>query len=277
MELPLAESLARRRRAGTPSILPYVMVDRHRRERLGSILRALRDGGAAGVELGFPFSDPIADGPVLQAAATRALEHGTSWRDLLVACRLASTVLPCAVMTYANPVYSRGMVRGLRQLRTAGASAIIIPDLSLEEVTSWSAAARSVGLSLVLLAAPGGSMARVQKLARNSEGFLYLVSRYGTTGLSGASESVDLRPIVDRAHRSRPNLPVLIGFGIRTPSDVRVALDSGADGVIVGSALEEQIAAGAGARRIERFVRALGSTLPVDMPVATPMTAAFTA
>ncbi|MFZ1023144.1 MAG: tryptophan synthase subunit alpha [Thermoplasmata archaeon] len=261
MELPLTEALARRQRAHLPAVLPYIMVDRRRRDRLGSIVRALRDGGAAGLELGFPFSDPIADGPVLQSAATLALEHGTTWSDLLAACRLASSILPTAVMTYANPVYSRGMVRALRQLRLAGASAIIVPDLSLEEAPSWSAAAESVGLALVLLAAPGSAGLRVQKLARSSEGFLYLVSRYGTTGLSGRSEVIDLKPLVARAHLTRPDLPVMVGFGVRTPDDVRAALRSGADGVIVGSALEEQLVDGAGVRRIERFIRGLASVL----------------
>ncbi|MFZ0892198.1 MAG: tryptophan synthase subunit alpha [Thermoplasmata archaeon] len=259
MQLPLAEALARRQRAHSPAVVPYVMVDRLRRDRLGSIVRALRDGGAAGLELGFPFSDPIADGPVLQTAATLALEHGTTWSDLLAACRLASSILPTAVMTYANPVYSRGMIRALRQLRSAGASAIIVPDLSLEEAPSWSAAADSVGLALVLLAAPGSTLPRVQKLARTSEGFLYLVSRYGTTGLAGRSDTIDLAPLVGRAHRARPELPVLVGFGVRTPEDVRAALQSGADGIIVGSALEEQLVDGAGVRRIERFIRALAS------------------
>jgi tryptophan synthase alpha chain len=264
VELPLAEALAKRQRSHTPAVVPYLMVDRGRRERLGSVLRALRDGGAAGLELGFPFSDPIADGPVLQSAATLALEHGTSWSDLLMACRLASSVLPTAVMTYANPVYSRGMVRALRQIRTAGASAIIVPDLSLEEAPSWSAAARSVGLSLVLLAAPGNAGSRIQKLARNSEGFLYLVSRYGTTGLAKGTDAVDLKPLVTRAHRARPGLPVLVGFGVRTPADVAAALSSGADGIIVGSALEEQLVNGAGSRRIERFLRGLASVRRPD-------------
>jgi tryptophan synthase alpha chain len=257
VELPLPEALEKRQRSHIPAVVPYVMVDRGRRERLGSIVRALRDGGAAALELGFPFSDPIADGPVLQSAASRALEHGTTWEDLLRACRLASTVLPTAVMTYANPVYARGMLRALRQLRNAGASALIVPDLSLEEAPHWSAAARAVGLALVLLAAPGSAGRRVQNIARASRGFLYLVSQYGTTGLALRTDAVDLRPMIDRAHRARPHLPVLVGFGIRTPADVETALRSGADGIVVGSALEEQLADGAGARRIQSFLRTL--------------------
>jgi tryptophan synthase alpha chain len=222
-------------------VVPYLMVDRQRRGRLRATVAALRDGGATALELGFPFSDPIADGPVLEAAAGRALRHGTTWADLLHALRTASEILPTAVMTYANPVWRRGLGRAASELGRAGASGLIVPDLSFEEAAPWALAARRAGLSLVLLAAPGVSSKRLRGIARASRGFLYLVSRYGTTGASTKGTQVDLRPLVAAAHRAAPGLPVLIGFGVRDPASAAAAMETGADGLVIGSALEERI------------------------------------
>jgi tryptophan synthase alpha chain len=237
--------------------VPYVLVDRTRRAALGRTVEALRLGGAAGLELGFPFSDPIADGPVLEAAHDRAVRAGTSWQDLLAACRLASGKLPVAVMTYANPLWNRGLARSLGDLGAAGATGVIVPDLSLEESPSFRRAAAEAGLDLVLLAAPGVARDRLVRIARSSKGFLYLVARYGTTGSGGHSAEVDLRPLVSSAHRAAPVLPVLLGFGVRDAKSAAAAMATGADGVIVGSALEERIAGGARPAEIARWLGAL--------------------
>jgi len=221
--------------------VPYLLVDRQRQRRLHATVTALRDAGATALELGFPFSDPIADGPVLESAAGRALRHGTTWSDLLRACRTASGILPTAVMTYANPVWRHGLDRAASDLAGAGASGLIVPDLSLEEAAPWARAARRGGLSLVLLAAPGVSSGRIRRIAHASHGFLYLVSRYGTTGTSAAGAQVDLRPLVAASHRAAPDLPVLVGFGVRDAASAARALSTGADGVVIGSALEERI------------------------------------
>ena len=222
--------------------MPYLMVDRARLPSLGATVTALRTAGAHALELGFPFSDPIADGPVLEAAANASLKHGTTWNDLVRAARVSSPRLPTAVMTYANPVLRRGLGRGMGELAAAGVSGLIVPDLSLEESLPWRRAARTAGLSLVLLAAPGASRVRIGAIARASRGFLYLVSRYGTTGAAPGGGPVDLAPLVRYAHRAAPNLPVLVGFGVRGRASAVRALDTGADGVVVGTALEERIA-----------------------------------
>lgn len=227
--------------ARRPIVVPYLLVDRHRKARLRSTVEALRAAGAVALELGFPFSDPIADGPVLEAAADRALAHGTGWPDLLDACRTASARLPTAVMTYANPVWNRGLPEGLGELARAGATGLIVPDLSLEESGAWRRAARREHLSLVLLAAPGLPTDRVARIARRSHGFLYLVSRYGTTGLRGSGPPVDLAPLIDAARKARPRLPVLLGFGVRDPPSAVRALRTGVDGVVIGTALEEAL------------------------------------
>ena len=253
----LDETLRGARAKRTPIVVPYVMVDRGRRRAFPSIVEALRDGGATALELGFPFTDPIADGPVLERAAGRSLRNGTSWSDLLESCRVASAVLPTAVMTYANPVWQEGLLSGLGELAASGASGLIVPDLSLEESGPFRSAARSSHLSLVLLAAPGSSPARTRALARASRGFLYLVWHYGTTGATRRDPSVDLRPIVRDAHRAAPNLPVLVGFGVRNRASAAAALATGADGVIVGTALEQLLERRPSPEHVRRWIRSI--------------------
>jgi len=253
------QALREVRARGRPALVPYVLVDRARRARTPAVAQMLKAAGATALELGFPFSDPIADGPVLEAASDRALKDGTHWSDLIASLRAVSTILPSAVMTYANPVWRHGLTTALRELSDAGASALIIPDLSLEDSGPWERAARAEGISLVLLAAPGASADRVTRLARCSRGFLYLVSRYGTTGAGSGTAASDLGGIVRLVHRAAPRLPVLVGFGIRDRASVTEALGVGADGVIVGSALEERLARGESLKAVGRWV---GSLLP---------------
>ncbi len=257
--MPIAEALSAAKKAGTPIVVPYLMVDRPRLGGLRRTVESLKEGGASALELGFPFSDPIADGPVLEAASGRALDHGTHWHDLLDAARIASAVLPTAVMTYANPVWQEGLDPGMKQLSEAGVSGLIVPDLSFEESRPWSTAARANGLALVLMAAPGSPPERTRRLARASRGFLYLVSRYGTTGAAARDPSVDLSPIVRAAHASAPDLPMLIGFGVRDRASATRALATGADGVVVGTALEVLLQGRASSRAVSRWIRAIAS------------------
>lgn len=253
----LDAALSAARSAGRPIVVPYVLIDRRRRARLASTVRALAEGGASALELGFPFSDPIADGPVLEAAANRALRAGTRWADLLAAVRTASPILPTAVMTYANPIVRHGLAEGMRALSDAGATGLIVPDLSWEEAGPWRRAARAARLSLVLLAAPALSAARTAEIARASRGFLYLVARYGITGRQGSADANELAGLVRAAHRAAPHRPVLVGFGVRDPGTARSAVATGADGVIVGTALEERIAAGAGPSALSDWIGSL--------------------
>jgi len=269
---PLGEALSSARARRRRVVVPYLMVDRARKPRLREMLAALREAGASALELGFPFSDPIADGPTLEAAADRALAHGTRWSDLLSQVGVASRYLPTAVMTYANPVWARGIDRALSELRQAGATGLIVPDLSLEESAPWRRAALRVGLSLVLLAAPSADPGRAGEIARASRGFLYLVSRFGTTGGAAPSAAADLAPFVSAAHRASPSLAVLVGFGVHDAASARRAVASGADGVIVGSALEERISTGGSARAagtwLASIARAVGPPGPAAHRVA---------
>ncbi|MGA8303216.1 MAG: tryptophan synthase subunit alpha [Thermoplasmata archaeon] len=253
----LASALRDARSAGAPIVVPYLMVDRARRRRLETTVRALREAGATALELGFPFSDPIADGPVLGGAHERALRDGTSWNDLLRALRVASPLLPTAVMTYSNPLVHRGLEEAVGDLAAAGATGLIVPDLSFEEARPFQRASRHVGVAAILLAAPGISTARVARIARSSRGFLYLVGHYGTTGGAAQGATVDLRPSVASAHEANPDLPVLIGFGVRDRASAERALSSGADGVVVGSALEHQLRRDPRPAPVVRFLRSI--------------------
>jgi tryptophan synthase alpha chain len=264
--VPLANAL-RRVPGQRARVVPYLLVDRARRARLANLATALRDGGAAALELGFPFSDPIADGPVLEAASGRALRAGTRWKDLVGAVRTTSPILPTAVMTYANPVWRHGLGPALRELRGAGAQGLIVPDLALEESGPWRTAAGRAGIDLVLLAAPGASLHRVRTIARRSRGFLYLVSRYGTTGSGTSQASAELAPLVEAAHRAAPRLAVLVGFGVRDRASCAAALATGADGVIVGTALEERLARGASPVALRRWIASL---VPPGPPEGRP-------
>jgi tryptophan synthase alpha chain len=261
MPQALAEVLARNRRERRESLLVYLMVDSARRSALLPLARACRNSGVTGIELGFPFSDPIADGPVLQATAARALEHGTGWRDLINALQQVSRELPVAVMTYANPVFHHGLSEACADIAAAGGSALIIPDLALEESGPWRAAARRAGLALVQMGSPATPRARVPRLARASSGFLYLVSRFGTTGQGRRAPLHELQALVSASHSVRPELPVLVGFGVRRAADLAVLHATGADGAIVGSAVEEVLSRSTRPERLSRFLRPLATTL----------------
>ncbi len=257
----VADALSLARSQGRAALVPYVMVDRARTRRLRSVVEAALEAGASALELGFPFSDPIADGPILQATADRALSNGTDWSDLVESLEIASALLPTAVMSYANPFWRHGLDHSLRSIARAGASGLIVPDLSLEEAPPWIAAAGRHSINLVLLAAPGVSERRTVRLARATRGFLYLVARYGTTGTALSAERIDLTPIVRTAHRAAPRTPVLIGFGIKDPATAAQALAYGADGVIVASALEERFVRAFGAATVRRVLGPIDRTL----------------
>jgi tryptophan synthase alpha chain len=267
----LASAFAEARTNGRTIVVPYLLVDRHRRTRTRAIVRALRDAGATGVELGFPFSDPIADGPVLAAAHHRALEHGTRWSDLIADLRDTEPVLPTAVMTYANPLLRRGLDRALGEIAEAGGSGLIVPDLSLEETPPFRSAARRAGLAMVLLVAPGTASGRLRRIAAASSGFLYVVGQYGTTGGPARGARADLGPMIEEAWSAQAGLPVLVGFGIRDRASAERALAAGADGVIVGTAIEQLLAHGTDLAPLRRWMTGVAAARPpADRRPRTP-------
>jgi tryptophan synthase alpha chain len=199
-----------------------------------ALLRALDEAGADVIELGLPFSDPIADGPVLQAAATRALASGATVRGLLEMAGKLRLRAPAVAMGYMNPVESMGAQKFARALRAAGLCGAIIPDLPLEEAAPVREALAAEGLDLVPLVAPTTPSARMAEIARGARGFVYYVSVTGVTGARAALPE-DLQQRLAELRALSP-APVAVGFGISRPEQA-AALKGKADGVVVGTAL----------------------------------------
>jgi tryptophan synthase alpha chain len=200
------------------------------------LVAALERGGAALIELGIPFSDPIADGPVIQRGAERALRAGTSVRAVLeVARKIRETSqIPLLLFTYLNPVLRYGLDRLAHDARLAGIDGVLLIDLSVEEAQHYVDVMRAESLDAVFLAAPTSSHTRLKLAARYSTGFVYLVSRMGVTGVRD-SLSDSVAPLV-AAMRAETKAPLAVGFGISTPEQAR-AIAQLADGVVIGSAV----------------------------------------
>ncbi len=221
-------------------------------------------GGADLLEIGVPFSDPIADGPTIQLAAQRALRHGTTPRHCLEVVRAvrAGGETPVALMGYLNPLLAAGFEAFAAEAAAAGADAFIIPDLLPEEAGELGEIAARHGLALIFLLAPTSTQARVAAAAKAASGFLYFVSVTGVTG-ARAELPPDLTARVAAVRAASP-VPVVIGFGVSTPEQARM-LGSLADGVVVGSAIVSRGAApgsrSARAGRVKAFVASLARAL----------------
>jgi tryptophan synthase alpha chain len=217
------------------ALMPYLMAGFPTLERSRAIGEACVNAGADLLELGVPYADPLADGPVIHAAGTRALANGATFDGVLdVAAALAPRV-PVVLMCYANMVFAPGAEEFVRRLAATGASGLIVPDLPLEEADTVRAPCEREGLALVPLIAPTTPRERMRAIGSQARGFLYAVSVIGTTG---ERESVEahLRDVIARA-KEGTSVPVAVGFGISTPAHARAAADAGADGVIVGTRL----------------------------------------
>lgn len=213
----------------------------------GLTLLALQERGADVIELGIPYSDPLADGPVIQAAAGRALAAGTTPAavlELLASLRGRLTI-PVVLFTYTNPLLNLGMESFCHQAAAAGAAGLVVPDLPLEEAERLSPIATAEGLDLVLLVAPTTPAARMARIAAASRGFTYLVS---VTGVTGVRQQLEERVggLVSQLKALGPT-PVAVGFGISGPDQARQVRQWGADGAIVGSALVKRMAAASAA------------------------------
>jgi tryptophan synthase alpha chain len=220
------------------ALMPYLMggfPDMAVSEAIGL---AYADGGADLVELGVPFSDPLADGPVIHAAGTTALQAGATVEGVLGICRALSPRLPVVVMCYSNLVLVRTADHFCAALAEAGASGLIVPDLPLEEAPVVQEACDAHGIARVPLVAPTTPDERLARIGADAQGFLYTVSVTGTTG-ERSSASFD--EIVGRA-KAHTDVPVALGFGIGTPEQAAAAAAAGADGVIVGSRLVREAA-----------------------------------
>jgi tryptophan synthase alpha chain len=232
----IAEAFARARANGRrAALMPYLMGGYPDLETSRAIGLAYADGGADLVELGVPFSDPLADGPVIHAAGTAARRAGATLPTVLEVARDIAARVPVILMCYANPILSWGLDRFLDALVAARVSGLIVPDMPLEEATEVRSACRGRGLAFVPLVAPTTPAERLQRIGAAASGFMYCVSVTGTTGERGAVAG-GLATVIARA-AAHTDVPVAVGFGISTPEQASAAAEAGADGVIVGSRL----------------------------------------
>ena len=253
------EAFATCQASGGKAIAPFVTAGDPDVETTLAVLKAIDRAGATLCELGVPYSDPIADGPVIQASYTRALAAGMSLDKLfdLVKRSRATVRMPLLAMASYSLIYRVGIDAFVARAVASGLAGFVVPDLPLEESDELDAACRGAGLALVRLVTPTTPPERAEQIARRSTGFLYCVSVAGVTG-----ERTALPPgLIDRVAwlRERTDVPILVGFGIASPEQAREVAQV-ADGVIVGSAVVrqlEQAVAGQGVTAVEQFVREL--------------------
>ena len=252
---PLERTLREKRAAGRKLFVPYLTGGLG--DWTGAVEAAVSAGGDA-VEIGIPFSDPIMDGPTIQEASMRALEAGTTPERIVSELAALDTDAPLAVMTYYNLIYRKGHRRMAASLVEAGVAGAIVPDVPLDEIGDWAAAADWAGLETVLLAAPTTPEERLPEICARSRGFVYGVGLMGVTGeraalaASATTMAKRLRAVTDK--------PVLIGIGISTPEQA-VEACAEADGVVVGSAVVRRMLEGHGPDGVADLVAAFRKAL----------------
>lgn len=248
------------RSRGQCALIPFITAGDPDLATTAKALQVLDQNGADLIELGVPYSDPLADGPTIQAAATRALQRGTRLDDVLAMLKATTPQLkaPIILFTYYNPILNRGIETFFQDIAAAGAKGLVVPDLPLEETESVLKIAAAAGIEVILLVAPTTPTARFATIAERAQGFIYLVSVTGVTGIRTKIESrvqtliTDLRGVTDK--------PIGVGFGISEASQAKQVMEWGADAVIVGSAFVKRLAEGSpeqGLQAVEVFCRSL--------------------
>ena len=208
------------------------------------IITSLIEGGADILEIGIPFSDPIADGPIIQEASFRALQNGITpdiCLNLIRKIRKTYPLLPILIMTYSNILQKRGFKDFMESAKDAGTDGFIIPDMTIEESKDYLYYSKKLGLASVFLVAPNTSDFRIKKTLEVSTGFVYLVSVFGTTGMRNSFNNYTLTAIKKIRKLSSNNNNISVGFGISTPNHVKLMSNIGADAVIVGSAIIQMV------------------------------------
>ncbi len=242
---------------GKKAFVAYVMAGDPDYDTSLQVVKGLPQAGVDIIELGLPFTDPMADGPTIQLAGQRALEAGMTLRrtlDLAAEFRKTDDTTPIVLMGYYNPIYSCGVATFLEQAKAAGIDGLIVVDLPPEEDSELCIPAQQAGLNFIRLATPTTDQARLPRVLQNTSGFVYYVSITGITGAAEAS-AADVGPEVARI-KARTDLPVIVGFGINTPEKSR-AIASVADGAVVGSAIVSGIGAGKPVDEVLALVKSL--------------------
>ncbi len=230
------------REAGKCALIPFITAGDPDLATTAKALRILDRSGADLIELGVPYSDPLADGPTIQAAATRALKKGVKLEDVLGIVEDVSPDLksPIILFTYYNPIFYRGVESFLKQIVAAGVKGLVVPDLPLEEAETLIKPAMEMGIEVILLVAPTSPTERIQAIATQSQGFIYLVSVTGVTGMR-SQVGIKVEDLLTSL-RDLTDKPIGVGFGISNPEQALKVKQWGADGVIVGSAFVKRLA-----------------------------------
>ncbi len=256
----LTETFARRRREGRAALLPFMTAGLPNPADSVAIFEAIAGAGADGFEVGIPYADPLMDGPVIQKGSDTALAAGTTIEKALeILARVSAMGRPTLAMTYANPVFRRGVDWFCSQIAAAGAEGLIVADLPVEESDPIRHAARRHGIGLVQFVAPTSDRARIEAVIAADPLFVYAVAEMGVTG-ERTEGGGHLEGLIHRI-RQVSQVPVVAGVGISTPAQVRAAAEAGADGVIVGSALVRRVLESGSTREAAAGVAELVATL----------------
>ncbi|MGK7915967.1 MAG: tryptophan synthase subunit alpha [Prochloraceae cyanobacterium] len=247
------------REAGQCALIPFITAGDPDLATTAKALRVLDKSGADLIELGAPYSDPLADGPIIHAAATRALQRGVHLEDVLQVVKDVSGEMrsPIILFTYYNPIFYRGIESFLKQIAEAGVKGLVVPDLPLEEAQILIEPAAEMGIEVTLLVAPTSPMERIKAIAQQSQGFIYLVSVTGVTGMRSqvATRVEDLLSNL----RAVSNKPIGVGFGISQPEHALQVKQWGADAVVVGSAFVKRLSQGTPEQGLELIAEFCGN------------------
>ncbi|KAL6880104.1 hypothetical protein ACP4OV_011669 [Aristida adscensionis] len=261
----ISGTFAELKQQGKTAFVPFITAGDPDLATTAKALKILDACGSDVIELGVPYSDPLADGPVIQASATRALAKGTTFEDVISMVKEVIPELSCplALFTYYNPILKRGIPKFMSIVKEAGVHGLVVPDVPLEETDILRTEASKHNLELVLLTTPTTPTERMEKITKASEGFIYLVSTVGVTGtranVSAKVQSLlqDIKQVTEKA--------VAVGFGVSTPEHVKQIAGWGADGVIVGSAMVRQLGEAAspeeGLKKLEELAKSLKAAL----------------
>lgn len=260
----ISQSFDSLKKSNKIALIPFITAGDPDLETTAKALQILDNSGADIIELGVPYSDPLADGPVIQAAATRALERGTKLEQVLemLAGLTPNLKAPIILFTYYNPILNRGIDNFLKQIAGVGVKGLVVPDLPLEEAEALLKPASQYGIEIILLVAPTSPRERIKAISEKSQGFIYLVSVTGVTGMRGEIQSrvedilTEMRRLTDK--------PIGVGFGISSPEQAKQVKNWGADAVIVGSAFVKRLAEDRpeqGLKAIGEFCQSLRNTI----------------
>jgi len=233
----IARTFSKLRKQGEGGLIAYVTAGDPEPSCTPRIVEALVNGGADIIELGIPFSDPIADGPTIQAATVRALKAGTIPRKVL---EMGEEIkeknnVPIVILTYYNPIFRMGLECFFESAKTCGVDGLIVPDLPIEEADDYRKFAEAYEIDTIFLAAPSTSTQRLERIVEYASGFLYLVSVFGVTGAREKVKDLTIGLVRKTVPITYERVPLAVGFGISKPEHVKVITQNGADAAIVGS------------------------------------------